>query len=160
MATVDLITTGGGYSNAQPVKLRSADCVTCSGAAIAIGRVAWGGSDSPLDRVPWIPKAGTPLLGPDGRTMNPAWDRALRWLFEEYVGGIRAPTVPSITQSIVQTQTQVIQVAVAATTAQATANSAADAVNTTKQVLINEGVEGADQIPPAQKPGGPSQFEP
>lgn len=160
MATVDLITSAGGYSNAQPVKFRSTDCITVSGCAIATKKVAWGGSANPKASIPWLPKADTPLLNADGRTMHPAWYRCFKWLFDEALGGINAPTVPAIVQSVVQTQTQVVDVAVAASTAQATANSAADAVNTTREVLINEGVGGAGQIPPAKKPGGPSQNEP
>lgn len=159
MATVSLITSAGGYSSAMPFKVRSADCVTYAGAAMAIGRAAWGGSDSPLSRVPWLPKAGTPLLtvGNNGQMtnqLNPAWDRCLRWLFEQYIGGINAPTVAQITTSVSQTQDQVVAVGVQASSAQSTANSAAEAVNTTREVLVNNGTPGSDQIPPARTPGG------
>lgn len=164
MASVNLITSAGGYSSAQPFKLRSTDCQTFAGVAIATGRVAWGGSDSPLSRVPWLPKAGTPFLVIDGQgrmtnQVSPAWDRALRWLFEEYIGGIQAPTVAALTNSVEQTQQQVVQVQVQASTAQATANSAAESVNTTRQVLVDDGVPGAEQIPPARQ-SGISDFEP
>lgn len=139
--------------------MASVDLITSAGAVMATGKVAWAGSASPLSRVPWIPKAGTPLLLQDGRTMNPVWDRAIRWLFEEYIGGIQAPTVASIASSVTQTQTQVVAAQSQANTAQLTANSAAAAVNTTRQVLVDDGTPGADQIPPAQ-PGGIGQFEP
>lgn len=164
MATVSLITSAGGYSSAMPFKLRSVDCVTYAGAAMAIGRVAWGGSDSPLSRVPWLPKAGTPLLMVDNRgqmtnQLNPAWDKCFRWLFEEYIGGIRAPTAVQVIASVTQTQTQVVAVGVAASAAQSTANSAAESVNTTREVLVSAGTPGAEQIPPA-RPGAPGGFEP
>lgn len=164
MAVVSLITSAGGYSSAQPFKIRTTEAITFAGSAIATGRVAWGGSGSPLARVPWIPKAGTPFLVVDGQgrmtnQVNPAWDRAMRWLFEEYIGGIQAPTVSALTTSVEQTQQQVVQVQVQAVNAQTTANSAAEAVNTTKQVLVDEGIPGADQIPPASQ-SGISDFEP
>lgn len=164
MASVSLITSAGGYSSAMPFKVRSASCVTYAGCAVATGRVAWGGTDSPLSRVPWIPKAGTPLLqvGGNGQMtnqLNPAWDRCLRWLFEEGIGGLNAPTLPQITQSVTQTQTQVVAVGVQASAAQSTANSAAESVNTTREVLINDGTPGAEQIPPART-GSPGSFEP
>lgn len=158
MASVSLITSAGGYSSAMPFKVRSVDCVTYAGTAVAIGRVAWGGTDSPLSRVPWIPKAGTPITI-DGKVLRPEWDRALRWLFEQYIGGLNAPTVPQITQSVAQTQTQVVAVGVQASAAQSIANSAAESVNTTRQVLINDGTPGAEQIPITQ-PGSPGSFEP
>lgn len=157
MASVALITSAGGYSSAMPFKVRATDLVTSAGVAIATGKVAWGGSESPLERVPWIPKAGTPLLMQDGRTMNPAWDRCFRWLFEQYIGGIQAPTVAALTTSVAHTQEQVVVAQVQAAAAQVTANSAAESVNTTRQVLVDDGVPGADQIPPARTPG---QFEP
>lgn len=159
MASVSLITSAGGYSSAQPFKVRSTSCVTYAGAAVATGRVAWGGSDSPLSRVPWLPKAGTPLMVAGTNQLNPSWDRALRWLFEEYIGGIRAPTAVQVIASVAQTQTQVVAVGVAASAAQSTANSAAEAVNTTREVLVNNGTPGSDQIPPA-RPGSPGGIEP
>lgn len=144
--------------------MASVDLITCAGAAMSTGRVAWGGSGNPLSRIPWIPKAGTPLMATDARgqmtnQLNPAWDRCLRWLFEEYIGGVKSPPIQAITQTIIKTQTQVVEVAVAASTAQVTASSAADAVNTTREVLINGGVSGAEQIPPAKKPSNGPSFE-
>lgn len=137
--------------------------ITSAGAAIATANVSWGGSGSPLSRVPWLPKAGTPfLLVKDGKMTNqvsPAWDRAIRWLFEEYIGGISAPTVAQLTTSVEQTQTQVVAAGLQASAAQTTANGAAVAVNTAREVLVNNGTPGAEQIPQAP-PGGAGQFEP
>lgn len=146
MATVDLVTGAGISSVAQPVKFRSADVVTSAGLASATGRVAWGGSSSPLSKVPWLPKAGTPLTM-DGKMLRPEWDRAFRWLFEQYIGGIRAPTIGQVTQSIAQTQEQAAATTNYAEQVAAYASGIAATVEATAQVAQDNGLTGAGSIP-------------
>lgn len=151
MATVDLLTSSGITSVATPVKYRSADVVTRAGLASATGRVAWGGSNSPLSKVPWLPKAGTPLTM-DGKMLRPEWDRALRWLFEQYIGGIQAPTIAQVTQSVTQTQQTAAQTANYAAQAVAYAAGVAATAEATRQVAQDSGLSGAESIPTVPAP--------
>lgn len=155
MATVDLVTTGGITSVAQPVKFRSADLITQAGVASATGRVAWGGSASPLARVPWLPKAGTPLSMDGGRTLNPVWDRALRWLFEQYIGGLDAPTIPQIRQSVTTTQSQVAATTNYAQQVSAYASGIAATADATAAVTQDNGLSGSGSIPRSPPPPPP-----
>jgi len=163
MASVALQTSGGAYASAMPYKLRSASLVTTAGTAVANGTVAWGGSTSPLARVPWIPKAGTPLMKTDARgqitnQLNPAWDRCLRWLFEEYIGGLTAPTIAQVSDSVATTQTQVAQGITYAEQAVAYSAGIASAVTANTEVAVSAGLPGADSIPRVpERPARPGE---
>lgn len=157
MATVSLVTTGGISGTATPTKARSVSLVTHAGIASATGRVTWGGSESPLARVPWLPKAGTPLMLPNTNTLNPAWDRALRWLFEQYIGGINAPTIAQVTTNVAQTQTQVAASVNYAQQVAAYATGIAATATATAEVSQANGLTGAESIPPAPPPPGYSE---
>lgn len=157
MASVALVTAGGVYSSAMPFKAGTTALFTYAGAAVANGTVLWGGSASPLARVPWIPKAGTPLMKTDAKgqitnQLNPAWDRCLRWLFEEHIGGLNAPTVPQVVQSVTTTQTQVAEGINYAEQAVAYSAGIASTVTATAEVSQAAGLPGAGSIPRVPPP--------
>ncbi len=162
MAAVDLLTSAGVSSVAMPFKLRAVDLQTSAGVAAGTGRVDWAGSASPLSRVPWLPKAGTPLMQTDARgqmtnQLNPPWDRALRWLFEEYIGGLTAPTIAQVTQNVTDTQAQAAATANYAQQAVSYASGVAASVDATREVTIASGLPGAESIPVTPPPPA---FEP
>ena len=146
MATATCKTVAGPYSAAQPYKLRSYTCRTIAGAEMAAGNVAWGGSTAKRSRVNWIPGAHVPVLDAKGRMSQP-WYRFFHEIAENRLGGIDAPTVPEVVNTSEQTQTQVLAVQQNTDAAIQTVNSCVDAVNTTKQVVVNNNLSGATQIP-------------
>lgn len=147
MASVSAITSAGLRATAMPFKVRSVGLVTSAGVASSTGRVAWGGSESPLAQVPWIPKAGTPLVMSDGRTMNPAWDRCFRWLFEQYIGGVKAKTASQIQTEVAATQDQVVATTNYAIAAVGYASGVAATASATREVSQASGLSGAESIP-------------
>jgi hypothetical protein len=152
MASVALITSAGVSSSAMPFKARSVDLVTSAGVAASTRQVDWAGSASPLSRVPWLPKAGTPLLLPGSNQLSPAWDRALRWLFDEYIGGLNAPTIPQVTQSVAATQAQVVTNTTYTQQAVAYASGVAATADATRETAIAAGLPGSGSIPSTPQP--------
>lgn len=158
MASVALQTVAGIRCIALPVKARSAALLTVAGTSSSTGRVAWGGSTSPLSHVPWLPKAGTPLSRDGGRTLAHEWDRALRWLFEQYIGGLNAPTIPQVTQSVAHTQAQVAATTNYAEQVAGYAAGIAATASATAEVTQSNGLSGAGAIPVVPPP--PGRIEP
>lgn len=152
MASVALVTSAGISSIATPVKARSTDLITRAGLLSAPSPVSWSGSSSALSRVPWIPKAGTPFLMVDnqGRMLNqvnPAWDRCLRWLFEDAIGGINAPTLPQVRATVTATQAQVVQTTTYAEQIGTYAAGIGSVAQATAEVAQSNGLTGAESIP-------------
>lgn len=147
MAAVDLLTSAGVSSTAMPFKIRNVALITSAGTASATAQVPWAGTNSPLSRVPWIPKAGTPLLMQGTNQLNPAWDRAIRWLFEEYIGGLSAPTIAQVTQSVSETQSAVTSAVTFAEQGVAYSAGIAASVVANTEVAQTAGLPGADSIP-------------
>lgn len=160
MASVALVTVAGIQSVATPTKARSVDAVTSAGVASATGRVMWAGSASPLSRVPWLPKANTTLSRDGGRTLAPEWDRALRWLFEQYIGGLNAPTIPQITNNVAETQVQVAATTNYTGQVAAYAQGIAATAAATAEVAQSNGLSGASSIPPTGDPPTPPGTQP
>lgn len=157
MASAACITSAGSRLQSVAFKVRSASLIIRAGLASATGRVAWGGADSLLAQVPWIPKAGTPLLMADGKTMAPAWDRCFRWLFEQYIGGVKAKTAVQIQTSVRQTQAEVIATATYAELAVNFAAGVATTASATREVAIANSLTGSASIPETPPtPGKPS----
>lgn len=147
MATATCQTIAGAYSAAQPFKVRSFTCATKAGAETAAGNVAWAGSTAPRKRVNWLPSPTTPLSLDGGKTIAPVWYRALQELFENRLGGINGKTVPEIDSTAAAVQNQVLNVQNSAQAAVQTVNACVTAVNTAKQVAVNNNLAGATQIP-------------
>ena len=154
MATVDLITSGGISSVAQPVKFRSASCVTRAGLASSTGRVAWAGSASALSKVPWLPPAHVKPIMPDG-SWNPQVYRALKYLFDDVIGGISAPTLPQVRQDVSNTQTQVQDTTNYAMQVSQYAQGVAATAQATAAVAEDNGLSGSESIPPSPPPPDP-----
>ena len=103
------------------------------------------------NEIAWLPSAQTPLgqVRPDGRvTIDPAWYRALQHLFEIRLGGRSAPSLPDVVTTVETTQAAAVQSGqqVTALTLQSQAN--AESLSVVRQVAQNNGLAGADQIPP------------
>jgi len=101
--------------------------------------------------VAWLPSAQTPIgrVKPDGQVvMDPAWYRALQHLFEIKVGGRFAPSLPDVVATVESTQAAAVQNGqqVGALTQQSQAN--AESLNVVRQVVQNNALVGAAQIPP------------
>ena len=108
------------------------------------------GTSRPND-VAWLPSAQTPigLAKPDGSVvMDPAWYRAFQHLFEVKLGGRSAPSLPDVVTTVETTQAAAVQSGqqVGALTQQSQAN--AESLNVARQVLQNNALPGAAQIPP------------
>lgn len=101
--------------------------------------------------VAWLPNAQTPIgrVKPDGRVvMDPAWYRALQHIFEVRLGGRAAPSLPDVVTTVETTQAAAVQSGqqVSALTQQSQAN--AESLNVVRQVVQNNALTGAAQIPP------------
>ena len=108
------------------------------------------GTSRPND-VAWLPSAQTPIgrAKPDGSVvMDPAWYRAFQHLFEVKLGGRSAPSLPDVVTTVESTQAAAVQSEqqVGALTQQSQAN--AESLNVARQVLQNNALPGAAQIPP------------
>ena len=108
------------------------------------------GTSRPND-VAWLPSAQTPIgrAKPDGSVvMDPAWYRAFQHLFEIKIGGRFAPSLPDVVTTVESTQAAAVQSEqqVGALTQQSQAN--AESLNVARQVLQNNALPGAAQIPP------------
>lgn len=108
------------------------------------------GTSRPND-VAWLPSAQTPIgrANPDGSVvMDPAWYRAFQHLFEIKIGGRFAPSLPDVVTTVESTQAAAVQSEqqVGALTQQSQAN--AESLNVVRQVVQNNALTGAAQIPP------------
>jgi hypothetical protein len=108
------------------------------------------GTSRPND-VAWLPSAQTPIgrAKPDGTVvMDPAWYRAFQHLFEVKLGGRSAPSLPDVVTTVETTQAAAVQSGqqVGALTQQSQAN--AESLNVVRQVVQNNALTGAAQIPP------------
>lgn len=143
------LSTGGSVGTG---KARSRTVTLSLGPGLGIGSVPWGGSPSLLDGVPWIPKAGTPFLLADGRTLAPVWDRCLRWLFETAIGGIRAPTPAQIHDTVAAVKQQAVETASYAEQVVGYVQGVAATATATAEVAQSNNLAGASSIPPPPDP--------
>lgn len=132
-----------------------------AGASCATGRVSWGGGQAARDKVPWLPPMRVAPVLSDGRggwRWNPDVYRALQWLFEEYIGGINAPTASAISTTITQTQADVADTIAYAAAVSNYAQGIAATSSATAEVTQNAGLSGSGSIPeppePPIPPGG------
>lgn len=94
-----------------------------------------------------LPHPKTRLVDANG-LMTPEWWRFFEWLYQQKLGGPTATPVPDLqvtvqtSQAVVETQ----QYNVVALAQQAVAN--AQALEAAVQVARNNGLAGADQVPP------------
>ena len=124
--------------------------LTIRGVSGAYQQGVGNGTSRPND-VAWLPSAQTPIgrAKPDGSVvMDPAWYRAFQHLFEVKLGGRAAPSLPDVVTTVESTQAAAVQSGqqVGALTQQSQAN--AESLNVARQVLQNNALPGAAQIPP------------
>jgi hypothetical protein len=101
--------------------------------------------------VAWLPMAQTPISRPNARgeqVMDPAWYRAFEHLFNVKIGGRAAPSLPDVVTTVESAQAAAVQNGqqVGALTQQSQAN--AESLNVVRQVVQNNALVGAAQIPP------------
>lgn len=157
MASVSLVTSAGITSVATPRKERSTDLVTRAGLLSAPVPVSWAGSTSVLSKVPWLPPYHVKPVRPDGN-WDPQVYKALRWLFEEAIGGINAPTLPQVRQDVVATQAQATATSNYATQVGSFAAGIGSSVSALTEVVQSNSLTGAESVPDV--PDAPAAFEP
>jgi hypothetical protein len=104
--------------------------------------------------VAWLPSAQTPFgfVTINGQrypmTPDPAWYRAFQHVFEVKIGGRFAPSLPDVVTTVETAQAAAVQNSqqVGALTQQSQAN--AESLSVARQVLQNNALPGAAQIPP------------
>lgn len=160
MASTSLTTSAGIRLTAASFKVRSTSLTTSAGVSSSPQTPPWAGSGALLSRVPWIPKAGTPLSLDNGRTLNPVWDRCLRWLFEEAIGGLSAPTPAQTRETVAQVQVQVVDTANYTEQVAAYATGIATTTQATVEVAQSNGLTGAESIPAPPEPPTRSGTQP
>lgn len=113
------------------------------------------GMTTRANEVAWLPSAQTPVgwVTINGVrypvNIDPlSWYRALEHLFEIRLGGRGAPSLPDVVTTVETTQAAAVQSGqqVTALTQQSQAN--AESLSVVRQVAQNNGLAGADQIPP------------
>ena len=119
------------------------------------GAYAFGiDTTKPGSALAWLPSAQTPL----GRTradgtvvIDPAWRAFFLYLTETRLGGIAGKSIAEVvsTVEIVQSAavTAVLQVAAVAQQSQTNA----EALSTVREVLVDNAIPGATQIPPVSR---------
>jgi hypothetical protein len=111
------------------------------------------GTSRPND-VQWLPNAQNPVgwVMVGGQKLpvqfDPVFYRALQHLFEVKLGGRAAPSLPDVVTTVESTQAAAVQNGqqVGALTQQSQAN--AESLNVVRQVVQNNALVGAAQIPP------------
>ena len=101
--------------------------------------------------VAWLPSAQTPIASLNGRgqyVMEPSWYRFFQHLADVRLGGRAAPSLPDVITTVETTQAAAVQSGqqVSALTQQSQAN--AESLAVVRQVVQNNALTGADQIPP------------
>lgn len=101
--------------------------------------------------VAWLPSAQTPIgrAKPDGTVvMEPAWYRFFQHVADVRLGGRAAASLPDVITTVETTQAAAVQSGqqVSALTQQSQAN--AESLNVVRQVVQNNALVGAGQIPP------------
>lgn len=127
--------------------MASVDLITSAGAASSVGRVSWGGSARLLAKVPWLPPFHVKPVDANGN-WNPAVYKALKYLFEEVIGGIDAPTLPQLRTDVTSTQVQVSATTNYAKQVSQYAQGIAATAEATAQVTQDSGLSGSGSIPP------------
>jgi hypothetical protein len=110
-----------------------------------------GNGTARVNDVAWLPSAQTPIADLNGRgqyVMNPSWYRFFQHLAEVRLGGRAAPSLPDVVTTVETTQAAAVQSGqqVSALTQQSQAN--AESLNVVRQVVQNNALTGAAQIPP------------
>ena len=98
----------------------------------------------------WLPTPGQPVVDAVGR-MTPPWYRFFAYVAETRLGGITGPSVPDVAAGVATaiTTSTAESGRIGALAAQSQTN--AEALSVVVQVAQNNGLVGADQIPPVSR---------
>lgn len=111
----------------------------------------------------WLPAAGVPIgwVTVDGKRLPVhidvhSWYRFLNTVAEVKLGGFSGNTVPDVVAAVETTQTAAVSASrlVAAVASQTQTN--AEALDAARQVIVNNSLTGASQIPAVQLSAGES----
>lgn len=111
----------------------------------------------------WLPSANVPIgwVNVDGKRLPVhidvhSWYRFLNTVAEVKLGGFTGNTVPDVVTAVETTQTAAVSASrlVAAVASQAQTN--AEALDAARQVIVNNSLTGASQIPAVQLSAGES----
>lgn len=136
----------GLRSSAEPSSTNSRAMVTAIGLVSAQSSPAWAGRREPRKVVDWLPRIDEAPLNPKTNCFTPRWHNFFRELASR-VGGIQGMSIDDVSLAITQTQAQVVVAQTNAAGAVQVANASADAIAVVKQVNVDAGLSGADQIP-------------
>jgi hypothetical protein len=125
--------------------------ISC-GVGLATGSVPWNTSTARRAKVHWLPAATVPFLNADGRTVSPVWYRAFVELFETRMGGVQGQSVAQVATTVTQTQQQVVAATNKVVETIAYTRSVDARASALKQVASDNGLSGADSVPPPSNP--------
>lgn len=155
MASASCVSSSGVKSAAMPYKTASASCITRVGAVSAASRVPWAGKSAPRTARPVLPGPEKKWMLPDGRPAR-EFENALRWLFDQFVGGVGGKTVPEVLTEILNTQKQVTATTTQVAAVVDYAAAVGSRVEAVVQVAQNNDLSGATAIPDDPEP--PSRY--
>lgn len=116
-----------------------------AGAVCAATTADWARSPAARRGVDWLPDARTPVYV-GGPQMNPLWWRFFREISAR-LDGISGKSLGEVNTAVSLVQTAVSEAQSAANSAQSTAAAASTAIDVIREVALNNGLDGADQIP-------------
>lgn len=103
-------------------------------------------STNQLNLKAWLPPPRQRMVGPDG-ICDPRWYRFFQW-FTEKMGGPNGPSILDMAASVETAQSQATSASLTATGLEQQAVTNAEALSATIQVVQNNALAGATQIPP------------
>lgn len=128
------------------------------GVLVAGSSPPWAGRATRATKVPWLPPIHVSPVLPDGKggyRWNPDVYRALKWVFEDALGGINAPTLPQVSTTVSQTQAEVVATVTYTAAVAAYAQGVSATAEATAQVAQNNSLTGATSIPEVPEPPAP-----
>lgn len=125
--------------------MASDDYVARGGSVATATSPPWGRSRTARSLTSWLPKADTPIYK-GGPPLDPVWWRFFKEVSDR-LDGIRGLSIAEVTQTVTATQATLLEAQTTALQAQATATAATASIDVIREVAINNGLDGAGQIP-------------
>jgi membrane carboxypeptidase/penicillin-binding protein len=149
----------GFRASAEPGTTNSQTCAIAVGFSVGTASAAWSGSDEPRNVSDWLPPMSQPVLDPRTNRFTRPWWNYFRVLGER-LGGVQGASITQIESSIVETQQQVVANTAYVDSSVAYAQSVAATAEATAQVTQNNGLSGAESIPPTSNPPNRPSYQP
>ncbi len=120
-------------------------CSVGVGLGASVSATRWGRSTNARTLVSWLPKADTPIYK-GGPAFSPEWWRFFHEIAKR-LDGIRGMSIADVQATVEATQTTLLEAQTIALQAQSSANAASASIEVIREVAINNGLDGAGQIP-------------